>query len=519
MLEQAGMLDAAFTEYRMTVERNPGDFAAYTGFRRVALLTGHQDSLVQTSRRLAVGRPDVPEYRIGLLEGLLAMRRTAEALTEARGLASTWPARLPDVAGVLADGGEREAAVDYYLRARSQIGDSSAYSEQLLSLHERRGDAVRAAVELVRIVNRNRSALPGLLPWLSALARGAAQGRLLAECGRIRWEPERVRAQAEVYLANARAEEAVRVMRAGADAQSLYRFGHECEAAERLDAALLVFAGQDAKSDHARVLRKMGRVDEAAAVLAGLDTPTAKLELGNLYLFARRDFPAAAKAFADVLRRQPDCDDALYGLAAAEVAMGRLADAAARLEQVRDSSDRFLLLAARLYLYRHKPDSVRASVSLLAARHPTSPLVNDGLELALVADTTDRAEALIQAMQALDVGEYDDAVDRARRLMAGEDVTAELAHLVGADALSKAGRPRGALVLLGDYRARFAQGKLRPRVMLEEAVILRDGLGDVVRYREALDALIMAFPDSPYAPVARGLLEQAVQVAPAGGLR
>jgi hypothetical protein len=119
----------------------------------------------------------------------------------------------------------------------------------------------------------------------------------------------------------------------------------------------------------------------------------------------------------------------------------------------------------------------------------------------------------------LDVGEYDDAAVRARRLLTGDDVTAELAHLVGADALSKAGRPRDALVLLGDYRARFAQGKLRPRVMLEEAVILRDGLGDVGRYREALDALILAFPDSPYAPVARGLLEQAAQFGPAGGLR
>lgn len=519
LLEQAGMLESAFADYRLVVERNPADLAAYAGLRRVALLMGRQDSLVQMSRRLAAGRPEVPEYRIGVLEGLLAMQRTAEALAEARKLASTWPERLPEVAGALADGAEREVAVDYYLRARAQVGDSSAYSEQLLSLYELRGDVVRATGEIVRIVNRNRAALPGLLPRLAALVRIGVPARLLAECGRIQLVPERARAQAEVYLSSARPEDAVRVMREAVDAQSLYRFGHECEAAGRLDAALLVFSGQDAKPDLARVLRKMGRVDEATTALIGLDTPAARLELGNVHLLARRDFGAAARVFAEVLRRQPDSDDALLGLAAAEVAMGRLDDAAARLGRVRDSSDRFLLLAARSYLYRDKPDSVRLAVRRLAARHPASPLVNDGLELALVADTADRAKGLIRAMRALDAGNYDNAADQARRLLAGEDMTAEMAHLLGAEALSRSGRPDGALALLADYRARFTQGKLRPRVMLQEAIIARDGLRDTDRYRDALDALILAFPESPYAPVARGLLEQAAQSPPEGDLR
>jgi len=73
VLEQAGQLSQAFEEYRLAVNKNPKDLAAFVGLVRLADGLKRDDTLVAVSRRLEKQYPDVPEYSFGLAGGLLAV--------------------------------------------------------------------------------------------------------------------------------------------------------------------------------------------------------------------------------------------------------------------------------------------------------------------------------------------------------------------------------------------------------------------------------------------------------------
>jgi tetratricopeptide (TPR) repeat protein len=518
MLEQAGMFEPACLEYRLVVLRDPGSLAGFEGLRRTAALAGREDTLIQVSRVLIEAHPKEFEYRLGLMQGLLAMQRRSEALAEARRAESEWPGRTPSIAEALAQGGALAEAVDYYLRGRARAGDSSAFDEQLLDLHERMGDSFRAAGELVRLLNRDSANLMAMLPRIAELASRLPQGQLLGVLANISKPAARARAQAEVYLALGRGAEAVRLMKSTVSRGDLLEFGRYCESTRRLEQALEVYSLAGAPVDRSRVLRKLGRVEEAAALLGQLQDPAARVELGDLRLFTQRDYADAARLYREVLRVQPTREEVVRRLAASEMGLGQLDAAAARLDKLPTPSDSALLLLTKIQLFRHKPDSARAAVGRLAARHPLSPLLNDALQLALVADTTSRAMILADAIHALEIGDNDAAVTRARRLTAGADVVAELALLTAADALGRAKKPRDAVEQVDRYLATFDRGRLRPQALLQKALLLRDGLGDTAGYRAQLRELVVAFPGSPCAPVARAMLE-AGNASPAGGIR
>ncbi|MEO0085181.1 MAG: hypothetical protein ABIK37_00980 [candidate division WOR-3 bacterium] len=517
-LERAGQFDAAWREYRLAVERAPKDAAAFRGYARLSLQLGRADSLVALSRRLQAADPNNALFALGLAEGLLGLKRRAEALAEVRLAARRWPEQTVNLVEVLKQSKEYAAAVELLEGRMAQTGFRDDLALKLVELHELDQQYAAAARVLVELVNRDGRAASGQSARLRLYGRRGAARQVVSELSAIEEQTLRDEAQAQVQLGAGNQPLAVQLMKRSHSPQELYDFGRECERDGFLEAALAVYRETGTGTDLARVLRRLGRVAEARQMLAGESSPAALLELGELFREGR-DFEAAAGAYRRLLAVQPRNAQALEGLAAAELGLGRLDSAQRVLARLEPDNDRSLFLAAKVSFYRGEFDSARAKVEELIRKFPQSRLVNDGLELVLLCQDGERAKALAEAMLDYEAGLDQAGLRRAAELSRGSDVAAEQALLLQAAFLRRAGRPREALAVLDSALARPEPRELRGRTMLERAFVFRDDLHDTHRFQLALEELIQALPASPYTPLARSLLAEAAAPVPGGGVR
>jgi TolA-binding protein len=513
ILEQAGQVDRAFEEYRLALNKNPQDQPAYEGFVRLAEQLKQHDTLVAVSRRLAKQYPDRPNYSFGLIGGLLGMKQTSDARAEGRKAAGKWPDRLAVLAEVFARHEDYATAIEYYELARKRGGDALSIADRLVDLYEAAGQPSQAAREIVLILNTSPRSLDQYRQKLSALAVRGSAG-ITGELEKVLDFGVRARAEAVVYLATKKEAEAVRVLKPALTAQELYQFARECEAQGALRAALAVYQEQKAHVDAARVLRLMGRIREAQAELA-LDSGTgAQFELGELYR-AQGDYGRAAESYQRVLSRQPNHEPAAFGLASALLGLGRTEPARAAARKPGTLSDRLLYLVARTFFYEGQFDSAGSGVAELVKRFPQSKLVNDGLELAVMTGSGDRAKELARLMLAYETGDGD--TSKARALADGSDQVAEQAYFLLARFLRREHKPKDALAVLDRYRQRFGSSALAPKARLEQAALYLEEMKDEAKSRETLEQLIVEYPGSAYVPIARSLLAEATKpVAPEG---
>jgi len=285
----------------------------------------------------------------------------------------------------------------------------------------------------------------------------------------------------------------------------------------------------------------MGGLKEAQAELALDSGIGAQVELGELYR-DQGDYQRAVDSYQRVLARQPDNEPASYGLASALLGLGRTgpARAAARGKSEEGgvkteggspnppssilnphssvlSSDRLLFLVARTFFYEGQFDSAGAYVAELVKRFPQSRLVNDGLELAVLTGSGDRAKELARLMLDYETGAGD--TSRAQALAKGDDPVAEQAYFLLARFLRREHKPKDAVAALDEYRQRFGTSSLAPKARLEQAYAYRDDLKDEAKYRETLEQLILEYPGSAYVPVARNLLAEAGKPVAPGEIR
>jgi tetratricopeptide (TPR) repeat protein len=515
ILEQAGQLDQAFEEYRLAVDKNPQDLAAFGGLARLADGLKRDDTLVAISRRLEKQYPGVPEYSFGLAGGLLAMKRTSDARAEGQRAALKWPDRLTTLADVFAGHEDYASAIEYYEQARRRGRDSLSVASRLVDLYEAAGQPVPAAREVAFILNASPRSLDQYRQKLSALAVRGSSG-LIGELEKVKDPSVRVRAEAVVYLATKNEAEAVSVLKPVLSAQELYQFAHDCEAHGSLRAALAVYQEQKAHTDAARVLRLMGRVPEAQAELAMDSGVGAQVELGELYR-VQGDYARAVESYQRALARQPSNEPAEFGLASALLGLGRTEQARAAAMKLGNPSDRLLLVVARTFFYEGEFDSAGAYVAELVKQFPQSPLVNDGLELAVLTGSGDRAKELARLMLDWETGA--DNADKAQALAQGDDPVAEQAYFLLARFLRREHKPKDALAALERYRQRFGSSSLAPKARLEQASLYLDDLKDEAKYRETLEQLIVEYPGSAYVPIARNLLAEANKPVAPEGLR
>ncbi len=509
MLEQVGQLDRALDEYRFVLVNQPHNLSAYQGFRRVSVQLESYDSLVAVSKRLAKARPGEFQYVQGEIEGLFGLKRRKEALAECRRATEKWPAEIVQLAVMLEQWNEYGEAIGYLVRLRSNRGDELLHADRLVELYELQGRRVEAVREIVGIVSRQPDALAAYLGRLREYARKANSRSLLAELRRIKDPWARARAEAELYLGLGKQSEALKAARAGMNRDGLYGFAHECEDVGALNAALAIYQEQELCPDQARVLRKLGREKEALRVLAQDQSPEALFELAEIYRIEKKDYRAAAGAYERVLKLRPGHEAAVFGLGSAQVALGQLDQARVTLGRLKSPTERVLFLLARVLFYRQEFDSARYYVAELAQRFPQSFLVNDGLDLVLLTHGGEQAQELAQAMLESETGADEAAARRCQELAKGNDIVAEQACFLLARIARKQGKSKDALAILDGFIERFEQSPRQARARLEQAEIFSRDLKDENRYRQTLEELIVDFPGSPYAPVARSLLAEA----------
>ena len=509
MMEQAGQLDRALDEYRLVLERQPHDVGAYDGFRRVSVQLGQYDSLAAVSARLRGQMPNQVRYVLGEAEALFGLGRRKDALALCREAAGKWPNQVMMVVELLERSAEMSEAVALLVQQRESQGSHHLYGERLIDLYEKQGRYPEATREMVVLVNTNARLLGQYLPRLQEYGRKARTRRVLAELANLDDGWVEARARAEVLLGAGKEADALASARRAMGKDELYGFAHEAEEAGALNAALAVYQEQGLYPDQARVLRRMGRNAEALQVLGQDESPAGRFELAQLHRLELGDFGTAARYYGDVLKRRPGDANALYGLAASYVGMGELSKARETLGRVTRPADSTSMLMVRVLFYLGELDTCRAQALSLAQRTPNSMLVNDALELALLCGAGERATELGDAMMELEQGRSEVALAQARGLSSGEDVVAEHAWFLAAEASVASGRPKDALVELDSFVVRFDASPRRARARFRQAALLRDVLKDENAFRRKLEELVVDFPGSAYAPVARALLEEA----------
>jgi Tfp pilus assembly protein PilF len=502
MLEQAGQLEAALGEYRAVLERTPADLPAYGGLRRLAVEQGRFGLLDSISARLGDLYPERADYALGRLEALLGRGRSSEASALARDAIQRWPTVALALTEVLARSGDLRLAAEFLAANRAAAGEQAA-ARRLVDLYERQQKYVEAARELVVLAGSDARVAAGFLPRLREYGARASWRAVLAEVRRL---PDglRARGEAEVLLGAGREAEAAAAARAGLGRDELRAFAAAAEAAGAPRAALALYEELGLAADQARVLRELGRVDDALRLLRQERTPEALFELAQLERLVRQDHVAAARSYAEVLRRRPGDAGASWGLAASRLAAGDTAGARQALAAIAQPADSVLLFRARLAFYAGSADSLRRLASQLQARYPASPRVNDALELVLLAGAGEEARPLALAMFAFETGRPDSALAEARRLATGRGAAAENALLLVARVLAERGEARAAFAALDSFPVRFPASPRRARALYEQAR-LAAAIGDDNLRLRLLEKLALEYPDSPYAIVGRSI--------------
>ncbi len=521
MLESAGQLAAAFEEYRQVVVADPQDRQAFSGLVRLAHRVGRSDTLLALSRRLLAQRPEHVEFASGVVEGLFGVGRVSEARAELRRVAKARPALLAELADIAVRHGERSEAVVLYRQAREHVRNDLLYAERLIQLYEELGQYQAAVREVVSILSRRPDEVGAYAQKLSAYAGKVDTRTLIGELDKLSSVQVRARAQAAVMVALGRNADAVQVLRPALPDQELLRQAQDWEAEGRLEAALAAYQVLALHTRAAQVLRRLGRTDEARKALARDSGPGAQLELAEVMLDAG-DFRAAAEVYDQILRQKPGHASALFGMARAQLGMGEPARARAFLRRLERLQDQELLLVARSFFLEAAFDSVTYYAGRLVRSQPQSPFANDGLELLLLTQAARSDSAglveLARAVFELETGALASGARRTFKLAQGHGPVAEAAELLSARFLVREKQPARAIAVLDSFEHRFPASSLKPKAMLDAARLARDELADQTGFRRRLEKLVLDYPGSPYAAIARSLLA-GTPVLPSGGIR
>lgn len=526
ILERSGQFEPALTAYQKVLLHSPQDPLALAGFIRMCRQLKRFDSLFVVLSRLEKENGERPEFTLGIIEGLLGLKRRTEGLSRAQAFIQKYQEKIMELIEVLKQCGEIAVAATLLEESlkrsdsRTQPGRvRTTYLERLIELYEIQNNTVRATQKIVEIVNLQPELLPRYLERLKSYGKGIEGAKVVSELGKITDKKAKARAQAVVYLALGDEVQAVKVTKEAFSPQELILFADECEKKGALHAALTLYEGQGARIDAARILRQLGRLQEALAILERDSSPMAIFETAELYRLERRDFAKAAAFYSRALHSRPRDPAVLFGLTSSLIGLKQLDSARQVIEKIPQMDDRALFLLIKILFYQGRFDSIPRAVKELKQRFPQSPLVNDALELALLTQYGERAKSLAMAMLEYEAGKEMEGIRQTKELTQGDDLIAQEGFLLLSRFFSRQGKYQAALTVLDSFLFRFPTSELAPKAKLRQAEIYRDGIKDEARFRAVLEQLLVESPGSPYLPIARNMLKGALWEVKPGEMR
>jgi tetratricopeptide (TPR) repeat protein len=507
VLENAGQLDAARNIYLGVLRLDRFSPEAYERLKGLEFRTGGLERFIAFTDTLLRRHPGNPDLKTGKGEGLIRLGRKNQGAALLDELVRGEPEYARQVGGVYEANALSREAIQVYLGYRRRKNTPGIFAPNLMALYEKTGDYPAAAREAVTLLNVNPRLAGEYDRKFQFYAQKSAPASILSELGTLRDPALRADFRAKVLLAAGRTAEGLREIAQMNSPEQTLRFAQYAEQSDYLDAAAGLYAELSRPYDQARVLRKQGRLQEAAAMLELSSDPNARFELAELQRIEFRDFARAAENYGRVLGAIPGRVEAYAGRGECLMRMGRLDDARAALLAAPHRSDQVLFRLAQIAFFRGATDSAQFYGRELMRTSPQSDFVNDALELSLlVARGGDGLKSYARARLDFEQGRLDSAVALALTIIGSDTTWADQAYLLLADCYRLQRAPNQALGALDELEKNHPGSRFRARARYLRALVLQEDLKNESDYRRTMESVFNDFPESPYAALARNRL-------------
>jgi tetratricopeptide (TPR) repeat protein len=506
-LEGSGQLDAARSIYLSALRSGTLNAEAYQHYEALEIRTANFDHLVEFTDSLLGRNPGNAVLLMGKAEGLLHLDKKSQGIGILNGLTRAEPEYARQVGAAFEAAGMSQEAIQTYLDYRRRRNVPDVFASNLVGLYEKVGDYAGATREAVSTLNVNPRLAEGYSGKFQFYARKSSAGQVLAELARLKDQYARADFRAKVLLASGQTGAALDEIAAVNSLPRSLQFAQFCEQSGYLDAAVQLYGRLGRLYDQARILRKQGKVQQAATILEASDDPNAVFELAELQRIELRDYLAAAASYDRVIKVLPGREDAYPARAECLLRLGRLNEARRTLLAAPRRTGEVLFGLARVAFFQDSLDSCQSAIKELLRTSPDSPLVNDALELALlVARGGEGLKSYARARLGFLQGDLDQAVEEAKALIRSDTSWADQAYLLVADCYRQEKEPNQALGALEELEQNRPLSPFRAKARYQAALTYLEDLKDQERYEKTMASVYVDFPESPYSALARNRL-------------
>lgn len=345
---------AAEKYFVQAAESKPKFMAAHAAVVALRLRSGNVEGAraqVQRMREVAPAHAHtvLADAQLSFIDG-----KDAEARTLVQSLLRSYP----DHEDALALSGAIEARLGSLAQASANLGKALALNPELDTARVKLAEVEVRLGQHARALKTLEPLIKGDSPRVEALA---AAGNASLRLGNSAAAEEFFRRAAGLDPANVRLKTAAVMARMS--------IGDPLQALVELES--LASSSKDTVPDEALVAARLrrGEVDSALRAIDAMASKAPKAaaphELRGRVLLARRDLPAARKAFAQALELDPSLYDAVASLAFIDVLEGRPADAMGRLQRVVDTDPKNALAMTALAELKSRHDAPIAEVFAL----------------------------------------------------------------------------------------------------------------------------------------------------------
>jgi thioredoxin-like negative regulator of GroEL len=507
VLENSGQLDAARNIYLNLLRADRFNLEAFERYKALEFRTSDFEPFLHFADSLLKRNPGNTELVLGRAEGLIRSGRKNQGTALLNDLVKAEPEFARQAGAVCEANGMDREAVAAYLDYRRRKQSPGMFAPNLVALYEKLADFPAAAREAVSLLNVDPRLAGEYDRKFQSYARKSGSGRILAELAQIRDAKLKAELRAKVLLAAGQTAEAVAEIREMGSPDRVLQFAQYSEQSGYLDAANQLYGALDRRYDQARVLRKQGRLQEAAAMLEQSSDPNAVFELAELQRLEFRDFARAAENYARVIKASPAREPAYAGWGECLIRLGRLDEARAALLAAPRRNDQLLFELAQIAFFQDHPDSAQVFARELMKVSPQSPYVNDALELLLlIARDGDGLQGFAEARFEFEQGRLEPAAEAARAIIRSDTAWADQAYLLLADCYRARKEPNQALGALDELEKNLPQSPFRAKARYAKALVYLDDLKNDAEYRSTMASVFNDFPESPYAALAKNRL-------------